>query len=461
MKKVINILVVSAILLMSFITPYANDFAGNEAYYEELCKTQESIDANKETCVAFSQYLSDKADNSYDEADKLQEEIDKLEGNISEQVKKIKDIEEVIAKLDIQIKALEEDIKEKEANIVLLEEQIVIREENINRIDLAIQERMVVAQSNTTLNTYIDFIMGAENFIDLIGRMEVLNDIAEYDRKQMELMESEIEALSEDKAILAREKLEIESDKNQIEISKGDQIKLMKTAEDLKNSYLSQEADLLAQLNRVHTDLNDILDKMNGIAEALGEVVPSKGWTRPIASGYRKSAEAWYYPSSFGGGVHLGVDLAASVGTELRAAGNGVVIASADSCDTYGYLGSTCGKPGSGGGGNQVYLMINVNGKIYAVKYLHMKQGTPIAAGQTVTAGQKIGEVGNSGNSSGAHVHVEVFYLGTRSLEYYATNWDGDLAFGAGWGSAALNKTCSATGGVAPCRETPQDIFGL
>ena len=156
--------------------------------------------------------------------------------------------------------------------------------------------------------------------------------------------------------------------------------------------------------------------------------------------------------------MHLGADYPRSVGTPIYAAGNGVVLKSSDGCP-YGYLGSNCGGSGSTGGGNQVYLLTSINGSLYAVKYLHMLAGTPIAQGTIVSAGQKIGEVGSSGNSSGPHVHVEVFYLGTQSLSSYASSWNGDLSFGAGWGSAALNRLCE-NNYSAPCRIKPESLFG-
>ena len=119
----------------------------------------------------------------------------------------------------------------------------------------------------------------------------------------------------------------------------------------------------------------------------------------------------------------------------------------------------TCGgSGGSRGGGNQVYLLTNINGTTYAVKYLHMSPGSPIATGSVVSAGDQIGTVGQSGNASAPHTHIEVFKLGTMSIESYANSWNGDLAFGAGWGSGALSNTCDKRG--APCRVKPETAFG-
>lgn len=46
-----------------------------------------------------------------------------------------------------------------------------------------------------------------------------------------------------------------------------------------------------------------------------------------------------------------------------------------------------------------------------------MSPRTPLKTGTVVNAGDQIGAIGKSGNVTGAHVHIEVFKLGTMSLE--------------------------------------------
>ena len=60
--------------------------------------------------------------------------------------------------------------------------------------------------------------------------------------------------------------------------------------------------------------------------------------------------------------------------------------------------------------GNQVLLD---NGAGLSTRYAHMMQ-TAVTAGEAVTAGQVIGYVGNTGDSTGNHLHFEVMQGGVR-----------------------------------------------
>lgn len=184
---------------------------------------------------------------------------------------------------------------------------------------------------------------------------------------------------------------------------------------------------------------------------------PSDGWIRPISGSIGEGT--WYYS---GGGIHLGVDFPIPIGTDVVAPANGVILNIANGCPTNGgYLGNTCGAVGGGtsGGGNGIWMVVDVQGHLFGVKMIHMAQDKfVVAAGDTVTQGQKLGESGNSGNSSGPHCHVEVTDLGVdgMSTAEYAQNWNRDLSFGAGW--EGLNSRCENK--ATPCRIAPESVFG-
>mgnify|MGYP001630225508 CR=1 FL=1 len=97
---------------------------------------------------------------------------------------------------------------------------------------------------------------------------------------------------------------------------------------------------------------------------------------------------------AFGNSGHRGTDIPAPEGTPILAAHGGTVIISGWN-NSYG---------------NQVLLD---NGAGLSTRYAHMTAAA-VSAGETVTAGQVIGYVGNTGDSTGFHLHFEVMQNGVR-----------------------------------------------
>ena len=97
---------------------------------------------------------------------------------------------------------------------------------------------------------------------------------------------------------------------------------------------------------------------------------------------------------AFGNAGHRGTDIPAPEGTPILAAHSGTVLVSGWN-DSYG---------------NQVLLD---NGAGLSTRYAHMTK-TAVTAGETVTAGQMVGYVGSTGDSTGNHLHFEVMQNGVR-----------------------------------------------
>src|SRR5439155_24447371 len=135
-----------------------------------------------------------------------------------------------------------------------------------------------------------------------------------------------------------------------------------------------------------------------------GEIAAS-GWTAPvkaaIVSGFRTPDRP----------DHYGVDLGAARNTPILAASAGVVVVA--KCNVPdGYSCNVDGSPAIGGCG--WYVDIRHAGGIIT-RYCHMGRQPEVRVGQTVAAGQLIGYVGSSGNSSGPHLHFEVHVNGNQS----------------------------------------------
>ncbi len=459
MKKLI-ILIINFALLFSFSVPtFAEeiDFAANEAYYSDLCSSANASEYS-DTCNAYQDYVNNKALSAASELENLRQDLKDIKENILEYAKQVSAYQDKIDDLSADIVNIEKSISQSEASILVLENDIAEREARIEEIDQFIQERMIAMQSFLTLNSYIDFIMGATDFVDLVRRIEGINEITKADRANIDNLTAEVEAFNADKEELQRQVAALEENKTNLEKNKQTQIGLQAAVEEILAEYRLQEAELMAQEEYMAANLDNIREQLSSIADALDNILPSAGWIYPIDGSFKVTAGAWSY---FSGATHLAIDLGAPVGTPLVAVGNGVVVYTANSCPTYGYYGSNCGYPGINRGGNQAYLIVSVNNKSYAITYMHLEKDTVIDTGTIVSQGQYIGAVGSSGSSTGPHLHIEVHYLGTNSVSYYASNWDGDLSFGSHWGNTGLDYRCELKNWVTPCRENPLDIFNV
>lgn len=102
-----------------------------------------------------------------------------------------------------------------------------------------------------------------------------------------------------------------------------------------------------------------------------------------------------------GGEFHKGLDIAAGTGTDVHAFADGEVVFSGWDNGGYGYL----------------VIVAHNNG--YETYYAHNSK-LIVKAGQTVTRGQVISKVGNTGNSDGSHCHFEIRRKGSpvNPIEY-------------------------------------------
>ena len=162
----------------------------------------------------------------------------------------------------------------------------------------------------------------------------------------------------------------------------------------------SKSVDALADLYRFTQDQRDILHQLlseemrpsllalcGGIAVADGELC----WPLP---GHTYISCHFGEADAFGNTGHRGTDIPAPEGTPILAAHSGTVLVSGWN-DSYG---------------NQVLLD---NGAGLSTRYAHMT-ASAVTAGEIVTAGQVIGYVGSTGDSTGNHLHFEVMQDGVR-----------------------------------------------
>ena len=459
MRKIRIILLCLLLIVLNHTSYTALDlpYKGHENEWRNFCLKDELNDQEEESCKKFMIHISNQSGKLEDEIDKINKELEDVQHSIEEQVIIIGKYQEQIKGFQEKIDELSVIIDDRTAKIVVKEAEIKVKEEKIAELNKKIRARMLVLQKTIHFNNSFDFLLGATSFDDLIIRANGLAVMERYDEELKNSLRDLLDQLNIDKEELENERAILQDDKDILEKSKKAVKDLLLKEESIKNEYMILKADLEEKGNQLAANIDLLQSTLKELSSAISNVVTSNGFTRPVSGG-SITAGTWAYSS---GGVHLGLDFANDAGTPLRAVGNGVIVYSTDGCG-YGYLGNTCaGKPmGSAGGGNQIYLIASINGSIYGLRYLHLQSGTGAKAGTIVTAGETIGLMGSSGNSSGPHLHFEIVYLGKGNLYSYVEDWmeDGSLSFGAGFGYKALNRLCE-NGVGAPCRVRPEKYF--
>lgn len=144
-----------------------------------------------------------------------------------------------------------------------------------------------------------------------------------------------------------------------------------------------------------------------GLGQTTTPAVTGGDWGWPTGSGYVITS---YYGYRWGS-LHTGIDIsgAGNFGSAIYAAADGTVEFVFNGCPSQGKgISDTCGY-GSRTLGNQITIN---HGNGYTTVYGHLHKSVNVRAGQTVKKGQRIGSMGNSGKSTGAHLHYEVRYNG-------------------------------------------------
>lgn len=125
----------------------------------------------------------------------------------------------------------------------------------------------------------------------------------------------------------------------------------------------------------------------------------------PVNKPYTITGWFPYYNKDGTGDKHMGIDLGVPIGTDVYAIANGEVVQAENKCNANGgKLGNMCGY---GGSGNYIHYRFTKEDTSYDVWYLHLEKAE-VNAKDHIIKGQRLGTSGNSGNSTGAHLHIEI-----------------------------------------------------
>ena len=353
---------------------------------------------------------------------KAENELGNVKSEMSEEMKAVEELTIQIAELNVQISDLgvrldnlNKEIEKKKKNIEQKQKEYDERQ--------ALLDKRLVAQYTTGKTTYLDVLLSSSSITDFISNYYLIEQLSECDSvllNQIQTLKTQIET---EKAELESTKADVETTKKSIEINK-ETLERTKGDKSKKIELLtSEEKKLQADLDEYEKDKQAALAEAVRIAQEYAESGSSSGnfqtidyanynkgdtsdygFICPLEGRTSDDITTGYYAYS----GHTGVDFArnykgAVEGEPVMAAKDGVVIES---------------RAIKNSSGNYISYGECIKIKHYdgtMTVYAHMQPGSRrVDVGESVSQGEQIGNVGTTGNSTGPHLHFEIYIGGSR-----------------------------------------------
>lgn len=405
-----------------------------------------------------AQTLEEKQQDIRNQQSGVHSNIKSKQEHVNELKQKESKLNEEIKSLDMKVSATSGKIQDKQTevdqtkqNIEEAKKQIAVVKERIKKRNELLKNRARSLQESGGMISYLDVLLGAQNFSDFISRMSAVSTIVDADKEIIKAAEKDMNLLEQKEAELNSDLQKLQSALSELESLK---VTLNKQMDD-KNTFmqsvqkeqgdteddiisLQDQSDLLSQQDQaIQKEMARAKaaeeEKKRAAAEAAriaqenarkaqekrtsGAPAPAPSTDNNSDSGSSSSGSAsqspatgsgdfikptsGYFTSGFGYRIHpithkrklhAGIDFGnPAPNVPVYAAADGTVIRAAYS-SSYG---------------NVVYISHSINGKIYTTVYAHQER-LLVSSGQTVKQGQQIGIMGNTGNSTGKHLHFEI-----------------------------------------------------
>jgi len=371
-------------------------------------------------------------------ADDLQNEINQKQAQIQELEKQIANYQAVLKTSQSQESTLKKEIAKMETQIKTLEAQITLTQTKISQTNLKIEglasdiqtqnialekQKNNLGQILRTIDEYdqedpFSLVMKNQSFSDFLNQTQYIANLQNSVQATLVDIKNLKSGLENQKTEQENQKTELLSLKSQLngkslalDDQKGEKQDLLTTTKSQEKQYQAMLTDLQKKRDQIEKEIYQAEEKLrqqinpNSIPPARHGLFVWPAQSQTITQTYgcilsafaRKSYPACDAGGS--GGFHNGVDIDAEIGDPIRAVMDGTI-------------------SGVGNLGKYAY------GKWITVKhedglttlYGHLSAQS-LSVGQKVLAGQIIGYAGNTGYSTGAHLHFSVYATNTFMIE--------------------------------------------
>lgn len=326
----------------------------------------------------------------------VQQQIEAQQGKTAAAQQKVDSMSDQLQKVDIELDNARTEYSAIQAKLSGTEQQIktntvilATAEKRLSIQTLILNKRVRDIYQNGQLS-YLDVLLGANDFTDLTTRIDILQRVINKDldlilqvKAERELVLQTSTALEQERTSILELKQGAEDKKKIIEVQKKEKERVLATAVNDRDTSERAYRDLLATSQRIEEMVNRNQWSNSGPSGSTGMMMwPTE--VREITSPFGWRTHPIYGTQRF----HSGIDIGADYGDPVVAADGGVVISA-------GWL----------GGYGKAVVIDHGNG--LSTIYGHNSQ-LLVTEGQRVRKGELISRVGATGDATGPHLHFEV-----------------------------------------------------
>lgn len=356
---------------------------------------------------------------SYVFAANEQQQIEDSKKKVSEQQEKIKKIEEEqeltaenIEQLKKETVEIQAQIDSKNAEIEKTDKELKkaekeleeAKEKSSNQYD-AYKERFRIMCEDGSVS-YLEIILSSNSIMDFVNNIETAKEISEYDKKIYDEMKESEKKIQELADTISASKRKLEAEKSGLDQQKSNL--------DAKQSQLEKAKQRLqSDSEAAQKIIDEEIAKQNALKAQLSASLSKTG----DGTVYSGGAFLWPTPSCTYITSHFAPQRVNPVTGQLRPH-TGTDIGAQYGANVIAAAGGTVKFAGWNGGYGNCVIIDHGGGR--STLYAHMSS-IGVSNGQSVTAGQSVGKVGSTGNSTGPHLHFEILINGTavNPMQYF------------------------------------------
>ena len=313
--------------------------------------------------------------------------------------KEIQELDQSIAVQQVEVDTLTNQVDTLKKSIKTKENTIEAKESEMEKNIVLLEDRIAALYEHGDIK-YLDVLLDSENLVDFLSKYYMINELLECDNELLTNLDRSKKIIEDEKMNLEIQKTDLEAKQREQDIKlKSLQAEQTKRAE--KVAALSAEEQLQQQLIDENQEKINRLD--SSLAAAWEAYQAALAEERSSGSGSGSGGTGAYFDGTFiwpcdnriitsrmkwrWGRMHKGIDIGADYETVYASA-------SGYAYNDYDY----------GGYGN--YIMI-FHGGDYVTLYGHLNTSY-VSNGQYVSQGEPIAQSGNTGGSTGPHLHFEI-----------------------------------------------------